>query len=48
MTSTKYDYANYALFDPSLDLCTKFKVISINENRVIGQRSWKIVYFAIW
>ena len=29
-------------------LCTKFKVVLINKNRVMDQRSWRIFYYVIW
>ena len=28
-------------------LCTKFRVICTNENRVRGKRSWRIFYYVI-
>ena len=36
------------LLDYTTCLCTKFEVVWINENRVMGQRSWTIFYYVIW
>ena len=53
----KHDYANYDQFaqkfeiglqDHTACLCTKFEVIWINENRVMGQRSSRIFCYVIW
>ena len=38
----------YSLQDHTTCLCTKFELIWINENRVTGQRSWRIFYNVVW
>ena len=50
------DFANYDQAAPNFGisyqtttcLCTKFEVIWTNENRVMGQRSWRFFYYVIW
>ena len=54
MMSSKHDYANYDQFAPNFVIAYKtiqhvsvpnLSFIWINENRVTGQRSWKIFYY---
>ena len=48
----KYDYANYDQFAPNFDIAYKtipcIFMPNLNENRVVGQKSWRIFYYVIW
>ena len=52
----KHDYANYDQFAPNFDMVYKaIQRVSIanlkfsnNENKVMSQKSWRILYYVIW
>ena len=45
--SNHSEYAILILYHTTY-LCTKFEVVQITENRVMGQRSWRIFCYVTW